>query len=173
MLGIDDSVADDRLRAKAKARLEQMLDSADESKRLAAARALYSYQAQKPPNEPASISDGPPPSGRGVSFAKLLAVFVFEAEGAVDQELADVILRSAKKVRELQAAGEVEPTFVDQELEAGVERFTSEVERLASRARDERLAARTRDDDVIEHIADEVFAPSEAEWSEFVGGEAA
>lgn len=51
MLGIDDSVADDKLRAKAKARLEEMLDSTDESKRLAAARALYSYQAQKPPNE--------------------------------------------------------------------------------------------------------------------------
>jgi hypothetical protein len=47
VLGIDDSVAED-LRPKAKAVLEQMLDSEDESKRLAAARSLYSYQAVRP-----------------------------------------------------------------------------------------------------------------------------
>jgi hypothetical protein len=46
-LGIDDAVAED-LRPKAKAVLEQMLDSPDESKRLAAARSLYSYQAVRP-----------------------------------------------------------------------------------------------------------------------------
>jgi hypothetical protein len=47
VLGIDDSVAAD-LRPKAKAVLEEMLDSEDESKRLAAARSLYSYQAVRP-----------------------------------------------------------------------------------------------------------------------------
>jgi len=47
VLGIDDSIAED-LRPKAKAVLEQMLDSSDEGKRLAAARSLYSYQAVRP-----------------------------------------------------------------------------------------------------------------------------
>jgi hypothetical protein len=44
MLGINDSVAED-LRPKAKAVLEQMLDSEDESKRLAAARSHESEEA--------------------------------------------------------------------------------------------------------------------------------
>jgi hypothetical protein len=49
VLGISDEVADDKLRGKAKRRLEQMLDSEDEGKRLAPARALYSYGPAKPP----------------------------------------------------------------------------------------------------------------------------
>jgi hypothetical protein len=53
-----------------------------------------------------------------------------------------VILRAAKKVRELEAAGKIEPTFVDTELDQAVERFTTEVERLA--ARDNREDERPR-----------------------------
>ena len=52
VLAITDDVVDDRLRTKAKARLEALLDSEDEGKRLAAARALYSYGPTKPPNDP-------------------------------------------------------------------------------------------------------------------------
>jgi hypothetical protein len=44
-LGVDDSLADEALRRKAGRRLESLLDSPDESKRLSAARALYSYSA--------------------------------------------------------------------------------------------------------------------------------
>jgi hypothetical protein len=39
----DDQVATDALRRKARRTLEEMLSSPDESKRLAAARSLYSY----------------------------------------------------------------------------------------------------------------------------------
>jgi hypothetical protein len=46
-LGIDDAVATDELRRKARRRLEEMLDSPDEGKRLRAATALFSYSAQK------------------------------------------------------------------------------------------------------------------------------
>ena len=53
-----------------------------------------------------------------------------------------MILRAAKKVRELEAAGKIEPTFVDTELDQAVERFTTEVERLA--ARDNREDERPR-----------------------------
>jgi hypothetical protein len=54
VLGFDESVADDRLRAKAKARLEALLDSEDEGKRLAPARALYTYGPAKPPTDEAT-----------------------------------------------------------------------------------------------------------------------
>ena len=48
-----------------------------------------------------------------------------------------MILRAAKKVRELQAAGKLAPTFVDQELEDAVKRFNDNVERLADRKRND------------------------------------
>jgi hypothetical protein len=50
-LGLDPELADGRLRKKAKAALEVLLDSEDEGRRLSAARALYSYAPAKPVGE--------------------------------------------------------------------------------------------------------------------------
>ena len=49
VLGISDDVADPDLRAMARKRLEQLVNSDDERAALAAARALYSYGPQRPP----------------------------------------------------------------------------------------------------------------------------
>jgi Family of unknown function (DUF5763) len=51
VLSIDPTVADDDLRAQARRRLELLVNSEDERTALAAARALYSYSAQRPPDE--------------------------------------------------------------------------------------------------------------------------
>jgi hypothetical protein len=61
--------------------------------------------------------------------ADVLEVAVFEAEGILDTKLADVVLRSARRVRELEAAGKIEPAWHDVGLETGVKRFTDELER--------------------------------------------
>jgi hypothetical protein len=45
LLGIDDSVADDKLRSQAKKALEEALASDNEQVRLRAAQSLYSYRA--------------------------------------------------------------------------------------------------------------------------------
>jgi hypothetical protein len=101
-LGLDVD-ADVTLREKARKRLEAQLDSDNERSAQAAARALYSYGPAKPPADaepetwPQSIEH------RGVTIARILEIAVFEAQGAVDDELADVVLRSSAKVRELKA----------------------------------------------------------------------
>jgi hypothetical protein len=55
VLAIDPAVADEDLRAQARRRLELLVNSEDERTALAAARALYSYGPQRPPDEPAPI----------------------------------------------------------------------------------------------------------------------
>jgi hypothetical protein len=119
--GLSDEVADQKLIGLGKRRLEQLVNSENEQVALRAATALYSYRAQQPPSEPASVEAGPVPAGRGVSLAKLIEIFVFDAKGALDDEFAAVILRSAAKVRDLQAAGVLSPTVVDAEHEAPAE----------------------------------------------------
>ena len=133
-LGLDLG-ADESLRAKARRRLEAQLDSDDERLAQAAARALYSYGPAKPPadaeQEALRHPDGLP--HRGVTIARILEIAIFEAQGAVDDELADVVLRSAAKVRELEAAGKLAPTFRDVLMEDAVDKFTANIERLADR----------------------------------------
>lgn len=51
MLGIDDTVAEGRLRAQAKRALEDALQTDNEQVWLRAAQALYSYRAAAPPEE--------------------------------------------------------------------------------------------------------------------------
>jgi hypothetical protein len=136
VLGISDEVADDSLRQKARERLHSMLDSDNPQLALRAAQSLFSYSSAKPPAELPDPSKAPGVNHRGVTITSLLNVAVFEAEGVVDDELADVILRAAGKVRELEAAGKLAPTFVDRPLGEAVEKFTSEVEQLAARRRD-------------------------------------
>jgi hypothetical protein len=110
MLGIDNSVADDSLRAKARRKLEAILDASAEAAALRAAQSLYSYRAAQPPadHERPEGEDGVYlASGRRVvSLADVLELCLEEATGILDDaRLQDVILRAAERVRELQAAG--------------------------------------------------------------------
>jgi hypothetical protein len=72
-LGLDPELADGRLRKKAKAALEALLDSEDEGRRLSAARALYSYAPAKPVDDEriAELLDNATETGRIVEDAAL------------------------------------------------------------------------------------------------------
>jgi hypothetical protein len=167
-LGLDVD-ADVTLQEKARRRLEAQLDSDDERLAQAAARALYSYGPAKPPadaDERNSLQDMP---HRGVTIAKVLEVAVFEAQGMVDNELAGMILRSAAKVRELQAAGKLSPNFVDQLEEEAVERFTAGIERLADRKQNDvpsDLASleRKRAEESLSHPEDDLAELERLAW---------
>jgi hypothetical protein len=90
VLGISDEVADDQLRAKAKARLEALLDSDDEGKRLAAARALYSYGPAKPPGEPDWTPPEPTRRARGYTVTELLQFAAERGGGILESLLSDL-----------------------------------------------------------------------------------
>jgi hypothetical protein len=98
VLGINDEVADDRLRAKAKRRLEELLDSDDESKRLAAARSLYSYQATKPPAEEQSEQDHERISHGGATIADVIELSL--AYGAITEDDLERIKQRAAELRQ-------------------------------------------------------------------------
>jgi hypothetical protein len=127
--GLTEHVADEKLRNLGKRRLEALVNSDNEQIALRAATALYSYRAQQPPRNALESSYDPsdPPhliNGKPVSIAAVLEVAVFDAQGLLDDELATVILRSATRVRKLEAEGKLSPTFVDEEPEQGVAKFT-------------------------------------------------
>ena len=83
---------------------------------------------------------------------------MLESEGIVDEEFADVILRSAAKVRDLQAAGKLSPSFVDVPIgELAVEGRRLKEELLAASARgaernDEPAVHSARDLAALEHL---------------------
>jgi hypothetical protein len=131
--GLTDEVADDELRGLARKRLREMLDSGHPQHVLSAAKSLFSYASSKAPADAAEGNSWQDLPHRGVTIAKVLEIAVFEAQGMVDDALADVVLRSAAKARELKAAGKLSPTFVDQLEDEAVERFTADIERLADR----------------------------------------
>jgi hypothetical protein len=66
-LGLDPELANGRLRKKAKARLEAMLDSDDERTVLTAARSLYSYSPTRAPSD-----EDDPPAADTVSALKVI-----------------------------------------------------------------------------------------------------
>ena len=108
VLGIDDKVADDRLRLQAKAALEKALNSDNEAVRLRAAQSLYSYRSLAPPAEPRR--DGESSAGKPVSLAALIELAT-ETQGVLDgARMQDAVLAAAERVRELQVSGRrVEP----------------------------------------------------------------
>jgi hypothetical protein len=73
VLGISDVVADERLRAQGKKALEELVNSDNESVRLRAATALYSYRSQAPPVEQPREHGGP---GKVIGLGDLLRVAV-------------------------------------------------------------------------------------------------
>jgi hypothetical protein len=128
-LSLDHSVADDRLRAKAKRRLEALLDSDDESKRLSAARALYSYSAVKPPNDEESknceCARGGWCSAHGYQarhrepfkVVDVLKVFLLDAEGILDDpEIQRIVIEAYTRIPDVQRPAEV---FTEQVARAG------------------------------------------------------
>jgi len=109
LLGIDDSVADDKLRSQAKKALEEALASDNEQVRLRAAQSLYSYRAQAAPSSERLTQEGGAfgtDGRRVISLADVLELATDRVQGAFDDaRTQDVILRAADRVRELQAAG--------------------------------------------------------------------
>lgn len=117
-LGIDPEVADGRLRMKAKARLEALLDSGDEAKALAAARSLYSYSPSKAPAD----EDDPPAadtvSALMVILRRLAVMPERELVHLLDKECFKLLGRVAKH---------------DPELVLAAERFTERLAELTGR----------------------------------------
>jgi hypothetical protein len=123
-LGLDPEVADGRLRKKAKARLEELLDSDDETKRLAAARALYSVGPQKPPPDEGRASSWQPPAfSDSRRITSLADVIDFTAQIGLTPAVAGAIERAHARLMEYQA----------QRTEASVDKFLADVDGAAKR----------------------------------------
>jgi hypothetical protein len=110
LLGLDDSVADESLRAKARRKLESILDGGDSAAALRAATALYSYRSQQPPHE-----QQPEPSRPGGTFGvrdlvKLMAdrriLEQFVDITPEDQATVAKILGSAKPIVDAESPGD-------------------------------------------------------------------
>jgi hypothetical protein len=74
VLGVSDVVADERLRQQGKKALEELVNSPNESVRLRAATALYSYRAAAPPPDPVEFK--PQTAGKPVVLRDLLIVAI-------------------------------------------------------------------------------------------------
>jgi hypothetical protein len=101
LLGIDESVADDKLRSQAKKALEAALNSENEQVRLRAALSLYSYRAAPPPDE--RPQDEQHSARRVYGIADLVAgaadCKIFSQLGGLDEETEQQLVRRLKAQR--------------------------------------------------------------------------
>ena len=119
-LGIDPEIADGRLRRKAKARLEALLDSGDEAKALAAARSLYSYSPSRAPADEDEPAAAYTVSALKVILRKLDPLSTDQARTLLDQDCFNRLNRIGRR---------------DGELERAFERFTAQRAEVAARKR--------------------------------------